>query len=243
MKIVVITRARNSEYHIRKFCAGYPWADKILVADGGSVDHTVTLARSYSNVKVRYFHKTIPLANGLDRNPDDEHLNFLVDWALEEQADWIVMDDVDGFPNKLVREHGRELIENHKHLFVALTRLYLWGDHQHFPRMAKPQGSYAPSLWAWRAERFLKFKANIPHCWFYLREDVDESGVAPPFHLTPENCDMLMPPYCLLHNWCPTEEIAQERVNYYRQSGLIPGMLHPKEIGGNLEELPDWAYA
>ena len=64
MRIVVIARTRNEKKNIASFIQSYQWADRILVADGGSEDETVWLASQMNKTKVRKFDKKIELENG-----------------------------------------------------------------------------------------------------------------------------------------------------------------------------------
>ncbi|GAH78398.1 unnamed protein product, partial [marine sediment metagenome] len=46
MKIMATTRTRNEEKNIARFVMSYQWADKVLIADGGSTDDTVKIAKN-----------------------------------------------------------------------------------------------------------------------------------------------------------------------------------------------------
>ena len=67
MKIVVIVRTKNEGLNMGRFCTNYrDCADLILVADGGSEDHTVDIAKCFANVKVRDFTERIEFeVNGM----------------------------------------------------------------------------------------------------------------------------------------------------------------------------------
>ena len=48
MKIVATTRTRNEADNIERFVMSYQWADKILIADGGSIDNTHKILKHFS---------------------------------------------------------------------------------------------------------------------------------------------------------------------------------------------------
>ncbi len=84
MKIYTILRTRNEAKNIERFIHCYINAgvDKILIADGGSTDGTVALARGFYKVEVRDFPERVQGRNGLWRNPEGRHIQYLQDWAL-----------------------------------------------------------------------------------------------------------------------------------------------------------------
>lgn len=232
MKIVTIVRTRDEARNIERFCEHYQWVDAVLVADGGSLDDTVSLAQKYKNVKVRNFPIKVPMENGLWRNPHGAHINFLSHWArFEENADWIIFDDCDCVPNYLLVDKGRELLEQTDKDYVYAVRVYLWGEDRHFPNMAQPhgRGKWEPSIWAWRASTRLHFREDHP-------EYLQEMTIRPP-----EDRKLnLLPPYCLIHRPWPTEEFTNQKIDFYRNSGQIRGMRHPLDFAGPLEPLPDF---
>lgn len=229
MKAIAIVRTRNEERNIERFCQSYSWANKILVADGGSEDNTMLLASKFPNVEVREFTERIEMENDLWRNPEAEHLNFLVEWAEDEGADWIFVDDCDCVPNWWLRHHMCRMLPglDKKHKYIYAVRLYLWGEDKHFPKLAKPKGEWCPSLWGWSVYTGLRF---INTRMAYTHDPQPAEGEK--FEFTP--------PYCLKH-YAWDKDIAEQKVAFYRESGQIPDMRHPLEFGGKLEDLPDWA--
>jgi glycosyltransferase involved in cell wall biosynthesis len=229
IKIVAIVRTRNEERNIERFCSHYAWADQILVADGASDDDTVALASTFDNVQVRQFTEFVELRPGYPVNHHGRHINFLIDWATDEGADWIVFDDCDCWPNFYLRQFARLIFEMADLPVVHAVRLYLWGALRHFPRLAQPvaPGRWEPGLWAWRAD--------------YSLHAIDEPAYHQQFDKPLAPAIRLLPPYCLLHNPWPDKETAEQQVAYYRQSGLVPDMQHPLKFGGPLEPLPEWA--
>lgn len=229
MKIIVIVRSRNEEANIERFCLSYQWADQIFVADGGSTDDTVALAKAIPKVKVKSFDKRTNLQNNLWRNPAGEHLNFLTEWAENGGADWILMDDCDCFPNLSLQKNAREVMETTKAKVIYAVRIYLWGQREYFPQMSKPTGDWCPSLWGWRASlklRFTTHKTNLTHN-FKIADNVKRYNI--------------FPPLCLLHNAWPDEETTKRKMEFYDKSGQHPGMVTPLDFAGELRVLPEWA--
>lgn len=231
MRNVVIVRTLNEERNIAQFIESYlDWIDLILVADGGSTDRTEEIAQSYPKTEVKFFLWKKEMNNNLWRNPEAAHINFLIEWAESEGADWIFFDDCDCFPNFHLKRDILKFI-NTEFNFIYAVRLYLWGMDQHFPKLAQPGklNNWETSMWAWKtSEISLRF------------HDTDMSR---DFEPVPEFNDRinLFPPYALMHYAWPTEEVTQKKLDFYRNSGQIPGMLHPLEFGGRLEPLPEWA--
>lgn len=238
MKIVGTVRTRNEERNIANFCRGYDFADLILVADGGSEDNTIAIAQQFPKVRVMPFQNKAWSESGIWRNPEGEHINFLFDWADAEGADWILFDDCDCRPNRLLRENARRLLEGTEHFYAGAVRLYMWGvdnlresvKGKHFRDLAQPagQGQWEPSPWAWRGE--LGFRAQAENPW--------DTGIVP---FDAPNALKILPPYCLLHFPWPTEKEVERKLAFYRNSGQIPLMLHPLEFGGELKDCPEWA--
>ena len=149
-RIISIVRARNEEEHIAMYCKHHDFADLILLADGGSVDDTIKIAKEFPNVKIRMFLPFVKLAEGHVRNPDWQHINFLIEWAEEEKADWIVMDDCDTNPNYLLRDEARMIIEQAERPYIKVVQIHLWGKDQYFPQLACPGDGnrWQPGIWA-----------------------------------------------------------------------------------------------
>jgi glycosyltransferase involved in cell wall biosynthesis len=238
MKIVVIVRTRDESRRIGPFCESYRWADQVIVSDGGSLDDTISIASRFPNVLLRPFGERVQLANGLWRNNDSGHANHLIACANELAPDWIVYDDCDCRPNRLLREAGRDLLEGTDADFALAVRLYLWGTDQHFPHMAKPEPAHErwePSLWAWRGP--LDFwTVDKPPAYDFRVGDTVLGDV----HLSHRVLDIL-PPLCLLHYSWDDPARVDRKVTFYRESGFIPAMAHPLTFAGPLNPLPEWA--
>jgi len=236
MKLIVCIRTFNEEKNIEKCISAYPFADKILIADGGSTDRTLDIIDEYNSdiVKVRPYHNRVTLKTGITRNPDGPHINFLLDWADEEGADWVIEQDCDQRPNYFLKKDARMIFENSKKDFIQVTQLFLYGADQFFPALSASP-NWMQGLWAWRAKTGLRVIDKMPHFEFTLDGvhslDINKSG-------REEN---ILPPYCFMHYGWQSEKQVIEHLLYYKNSGLIPNMLHPKEFGGQLAPLPEWA--
>lgn len=228
-------RTRNESKNIEKMCYLYRWVDNILIADGGSSDDTTSRAYRFPNVKVREYGGRLQMNHGIVRNPHGAHLNFLIDWAFnDERADWIIQDDVDCFPNHFVQDNAKFFFMGTDKKFVYIPRLYLWKGEGHFPKMSKPNNSpdYVPSLWAWHRSSGLRFKEDND-----VRAHQELSFI-------PQESDILklMPPYALLHRPWPDDETIEKKLEFYRKSGEVPNMVHPLYANGPVETLPEWAH-
>lgn len=228
MNVVVIVRARDEEKRIDKFCQAYEKANTIIVADGGSVDNTVELARKYPNVVLRPYSGRVQLNKGYWRNNDADHLNFLVQQSKDFNPDWVIMDDMDCVPNYLFKSHYLEILEKAKEDFIFAVRYYFWGTEEYFPQMSSPAGRLEPTPWAWRGSVNLGFIDNPPAYWFSL----DGQKV---IDLHVRSVKEIMPPDCLLHYSWDTETVAY-KIKNYRDSGFIPGYGSPFGFAG--EKLP-----
>lgn len=233
LKIFAIVRARNEERNIGRFVRSYAWADDVLVADGGSTDLTTSTAFD-CKARIRSFYPLVE-SNGIERNPEGEHLNFLIDWALDEGADWVIFDDCDCWPNYLLEKDGRAIIEEADRegkQFAFAVRLYLWGHERHFPYLAKPEplhGQWEPSLWAWSLKSNLRPSTRDP---WLLSWDIP---------VDPALRANILPPHCLLHNPWPDEETLERKMHFYNTSEKTR-LNDPRDWAGPIEELPDWAH-
>jgi len=229
MKILATVRTRNEERNIERFVMSYQWTDGILVADGGSEDNTVQITKHLPKTKLRHFKEKKKMQGGLWRNPEAEHINFLIDWAIDEGADWVIFDDCDCFPNYLLKDDALEMFYSTNKKYIFAVRLYLYLGKEHFPKLAKPGGDWEPSLWAWNVSTKLRF------------ENTGMAFKTNPYPPLGQRLNLL-PPYCLLHDAWPTPEVCDKKMNFYRNSGQIPGIQHPTNFGGPLKPLPEWAH-
>jgi len=238
MKIVAAARTRDEAKNIETFCWSYlsgenPIADEVLIADGGSLDETIAIASQLPGVKVRTFGERVMGKGGLWRNPHGRHINFLIDWAKEERADWIIFDDADCFPNAILRTIGRTAIEQSIWPFFYVCRIYIMGTEYWCPAMTKlrPEPNpWEPSMWAWKLDTGLR--ALESDSW---RHEF------PLNKLPSEHCrTALYPPCALLHYAWKSEDVIRKKLAFYRQSGEITDMLHPRDFAGKLAKLEDW---
>lgn len=232
MKITVIARTRNEQRNIGLFCRLYNWADEILVADGGSTDRTIEIAKSFSNVQVREFNKRIYKESpNLWRNPHGKHINFLVHWAEDEGADWIIFDDVDCFPNRFLIENSRQMLESSQFSFALVNRIYMYGINQYFRQLTLPNGKEwekSASLYAWKSGQ--GFYADESDPWVHS------------FNFPiPEEYLYFYPPMAVIHDFYPEGDARQKKVKFYRTSGEQPECQDPK-MGDTLPIEPWMTY-
>ena len=230
MKVIVTTRTLNEEQNIRTFIESNRWADEVLIVDGGSDDNTVSIVDDYDYAFVKPFHERVELKAGYWRNPQGKHINACFDWAIERGADWMIFDDCDCFPNKTLRENARDVLLDTTADVVRVTRLYLWGYTHYFHKMSWNAGDWTPGMWAYRPRANLRAQEEDPLAHYIPIKDRDD--------LSKKN---LMPPYCLLHRFCPDEETVNRKLKKYREGGQHPALLHPIQAGGAISELPEWA--
>lgn len=237
--IVATTRTKNEEANIEKFCRSYlefNLADAVLVADGGSDDRTVEIAQSIPGVEVREYSGQVfneeSTTGSHWRNPHGEHINFINDWAIEEGANWILFDDCDCTPNKLLQARGRELLETTDKKYAYAVRMYFWGEELWFPSLSinlkVAPDAWMYSLWGWQASSGFRALEDDP--W---RHEFSHSP-------TPAEYQKFEPPMALLHRPWPTEEDAERKRKFYIEIGQHPTMLHPTEFGGATEPIKEW---
>jgi len=223
MKIITICRTLNEAANIDRFCQSYQWADAILIADGGSKDKTIKLARRYPNVTVKVFRERIFQGDAW-RNPHGKHINFMIDWAVQNKADWIIFDDCDCVPTQSLQRQARRILEATDKRVIKLYRLYVYGQTQYFPELNEP----GKSLYAWRASvpvRAVEDEAWGSHC---ITQSWGDDDVLE-----------LEKPLTCLHYYCPDEATVKRKIDFYSQNG--DAVNHPLTYSGRLEILPEWA--
>jgi glycosyltransferase involved in cell wall biosynthesis len=229
MKITVCVRTRDEERNIARFCRDYTrmGVDEILVADGGSTDDTVSIAKSFSRVAVREFPLKVWGKNNLWRNPECKHLNFLLDWAKEVESDWIIIDDCDSFPTRVLQKRAREIITlatlQDKTTILA-HHIYQFGKTQWFPLLNQNTGF----MWAWRIDNPLRARESEE--WGIIWDNL------PPM----SNCYSILYPLALLHDYCPDPETVERKLKFYNENGMMSHTAHPLELGGALADMEDW---
>ena len=229
MKITTIVRARNEEKNIGRFIEAYlnSGVDSIVVSDGGSDDKTIEIASSYDKVTVLNYGVRVEVENGLWRNPNGAHWNFLIKHAIGGGADWLLHDDADCVPNKNLQGVLRQRLEeaSQNNIKVALAyRIYMWKKDKYFPELDKP----GQGLFGFTRDSGGWFKEDSPH----VTELVDVSVL--------DRVYKFEKPEVLLHYFCPDEETVEKKMRFYIDSGEIPGYLHPLEGCGRLVEIESW---
>ena len=230
MKIIALVRTRNEEKNIARFCKAFSWADKILVADGGSEDRTKEVALTFPNVEVRDYTVRRQMKNGLWRNPEGDHINFLVDWAKEYDPDWVLMDDCDCVPNKYLQQGARKMLEETTLDHAYVVRIFLWRGDTHFKEAAQPckPGKWEAGMWGWRMKKVdMKFRDS---------QHAFECNIVPPVN---ERLEFL-PPYCDLHYTWTDDSIMIPKIQFYNDSGQIPGLRPPLEQHSPPVPTEDW---
>lgn len=222
--IVTLVRTLNEEANIAKFCEGYRFSNLILVADGGSTDRTKEIARGFNNVKVRDFEGRIEEENGTFRNPEPAHINFLVNWALEVGATWIILDDCDCWPNSILKAKARDFFRwawTEDKDGILLYRLYMWQGEQYFPKINEA----GPGLWAWRPDRV--------DC----RMDESETTLFDTAMPGPDRdrCLILSPPHVCLHFWNPGAKAKRYEAWGKPQTPIEESIYWPPD------QAPEWA--
>jgi hypothetical protein len=237
MKLYVLLRTRDEHRNIERFCRCYAFADKICVADGGSLDDTVALARQFPNVEVREFTQRVQGKNGLWRNPEGAHHDFLIDWAISEGADWMLHGDADCVPCKSLREKLPEYIRDADRLWhysdggarftgvIQAYQIFIWGSDQYFPRLNEP----GPGLYGWHRDSGLRFSEKDP--W-----NVDLVN----YDLVRGRTYVIPMPDVRLHYFCPDPEEAERKATFYRESGQQPSYRHPLQSCGPLKPIEPW---
>ena len=223
MKIVATTRTRNEARNIERFIESYWWVDEVLIADGGSSDPTIRNALRYEGVKVRNFEERVQGANGHWRNPHGRHINFIIDWAKQERADWMIFDDADCVPTRSLQENGRDLIENAQAETVYANRMYVYKNEGYFPLLS----SSGNGLWAWKVTS--PIRASEANPWQHTMVDNSVGRLD------------LQSPYALLHYTWPTDKQINEKLRFYRESGEQEAAAHPLTFAGDISPLPKWA--
>lgn len=231
MNIIVAVRCYNEERHVNRFINGYSFADKIVISDGGSTDRSVELIKNHplyleGKIQLLNFDHQIEISGHL-WNEDAPHMNYVLAAAKELKPDWLIFDDMDDVPTKVLREVAREVLKQIRDEDVQVNafRLYLWGDKKYFPYMNRDFDLDYTSLWAWQPSKLdIHADPNVHH------------GTL--VGLTDKGLFKFLPPYCLLHKSYSPETI-DAKLERYNALGLP--MLHPLETNGELRDLPSWA--
>ncbi len=91
MKIDVFTICYNEEVLMPYFLRHYlSFCDNVTIFDNGSIDHSLEIARQYSNVKVHNFYSENSFR-------DDIHKDIKNSCWKKSKADWVIIVDFDEF--------------------------------------------------------------------------------------------------------------------------------------------------
>ena len=227
MKVVATVRTLNESANIERFCQCYQEiADEILIADGGSSDDTIEKAEKIPKVIVRNFeNRIIHKGSNLWSNPRGLHVNFLIDWAKECEADWIIFDDCDCVPTVALQTSARMLMDSCSDQMIFAFRMFVKYDYLWYPTM-----NYAgQSLWAWRSDVNVRAEETDPERFNMSIPEVTTRR--------------LLHPKALLHYFYPDEETIQKKLDFYSMTGELGESkpLHPSQFMGREEVLPEWA--
>lgn len=224
MNIVVAVRCLNEIDNIERFVRGYDFADTIVVSDGGSTDGSVEFLCQWPKVQVFHYDQFLE-REGVRFNPDNPHINFVLNKAKEFDPDWLIFDDIDDVPNYLLREQAKDILEKCQQPQVNAFRLYLWNETMYFPQMSGKFADVFKSLWAWKPKE--------------IDIHADEST----WHgtivgTTPNNLGLDIP-LCLLHkSW--DERTIEQKIKRYKLFDIAFG--HPMSFAGEAIPLPDYAH-
>ena len=198
------------------------------------MDNSVELAEAMPKTTVRKFEgKKMALPDGFWCNDSPAHVNFLFDWAIERDADWIIFDDADCFPSVLMQMKAREHLEaalDRNQPAVYTHRVYFYGpegetieDGRIFPTMH----SQGMGLWAFQPSSGLRCSEEDP-----LRNNIYSK------HLKTASMHLDFP-LCLLHHSWPTSEEVERKSAFY--AAKYPGVpvVHPLRAFGNTAA-PEW---
>lgn len=225
--ITVCIRARNEAKIIARCLHAYSWADRILVADGGSEDATKVIARRFRNVLVDNFAERVYGENGIWRNPEGRHLNFLYNWARELGTDWIITDECDSFPTIALQEKARDLFQiasDDGKKGILIHRVYLWGTEEYFPDLSESKKKWT---WAWKSD--CGMEARNSEEWGVIWDNIPSD----------QESAYWQPPLAVLHNFCPDQETVQRKLNFYQNNGHMV-VVHPLQMGSGVSKKLDW---
>jgi glycosyltransferase involved in cell wall biosynthesis len=224
VNIVVAVRCLNEEKNIERFLHGYDFADSIVVSDGGSTDDSLNLLSKNKKVIIHNYDVVEKFPTGCSWNPDNPHINFVLEKAKKLSPDWLILDDMDDVPTYTLRRNARKVLEHTSKSQVNAFRLYMWGDREFFPYMNRDFDKDYLALWAWRPDELDIYADEQKHHATYrgISSDYEELKV----------------PMALLHkSWHP--DTIDDKVKWYNSVGIKTS--HPFNFAGKPKRLPPWA--
>jgi len=222
--IITTTSSLNEERNIVNFIKGYDFSDKILLADGGSTDNTLYIAKEFSKVEVIDTRHTGFNTKAGYQTSMSIQTNILIKRAKELGAEWIIKDDCDSWPNPVLKLAAKEVFNTTEESCIFCHHLYILGSDQYFPKMNIP----GPGLWAWRPDR-----VDI-----YADESNPSGGHS--LQGVPDTGKKLAFPNALLHYFAPDEETIRQKIIQKAARGIKQD--HPTKWKYTpAEPLPDWA--
>jgi len=232
MIISVIVRTHNEERNLNRFILGYyNWVDYILVQDDQSdnIDYIINAVETYSpKVQFGTYSDKRMGSGDISRAYHHIQLNQLIDWAEELNSDWIIMDDCDCFPNRILKNGARELLENCEKDFIFATRVYFYKDGGFLSNFCSSGGVWQQGIWAWKANKEFRF--------------IDDGARPQKFDpISDERILRIKPPLSLLHfPWPDNEVINEKRKRYSAIYGSVYNNFDPLRFGGKLLPPEDW---
>ena len=230
MKIIVGVRALNEAELFPVFLSNIPFADVLVVADGGSTDRTKAIALTDPRVIWHDFTDRVPGKNGGWRNPEGAHVRFLLDRMEElchEPEDWLWMTEVDAFPNLNLQREARTLLErcNVDGVPLFMTWLcYVAPDGvSHYPRTMQ-----GPGYTAWH-----RGAATVD-----AGADFDGQGN---LYVEQRNAFSADQTLSRIHLTWETEELIARKIAWYREVHSWDHLKHPDVDWAPRKPLPDWA--
>jgi hypothetical protein len=225
VKIVVGMRCLNEEDQLPVALANYPFADAIVIADGGSTDRSKEIALADPRVVWRDFPVRVPGKNQGWRNPEGSHMQFLINQCEALSPDWVWLTEVDVFPALNLQREARSVLtrlnEEQCHLLTTWL-LYIAPDgFSHYPATMLGPGSTA-----WHPG-MATVNSNA---------DFEGQGEMDIHAGTPRS---LSKDFGRIHLTWETEELIQRKQAFYRD---VHGwdIKHP-DINYAREPLPEWA--
>jgi glycosyltransferase involved in cell wall biosynthesis len=225
MKVIVAARSLNEEHNVKDFCENHSFADRIIIADGGSTDNTVEIAETFDNVEVIYFDWKMKFDDGSFMNPEGPHFDFTYRAAKSYDPDWIIWQGMDHRINSALRRDIFKLLDECTHEIFYARMIYVWKGDQYFHGL-----SYAGGYYPLAFHRRCEVRAN---------NDVGPCNLERIIPKRPKDV-FVDNPYCVLHHSWPNEKIIQEKLRRYEKWGRP--MKYPTESKsfGKLMPIEDW---